>query len=293
MMILGTTVSGFAYDSILAESDTLKANNGKPVNLIVDSGGEWLVPNAGITIIKGNDSQAHADLSNGISGNISVDDPSITLSKDSWFITSYGSYDTFSVSGIAPVNLSSVNKSFSYKVSFTCTSQDDLTGLHNNSTDFFIIHVTVKPLYTAPDNPQDPVVEDTTAPIITLAGSPDITVEAGAVYIDQRATATDDIDGDITDRIVASNPVDTFKLGLYIITYDVTDAAGNKASQAVRKVTVVDTTPPVISAPAISKQSFREPLPLSISAVQKPQISSSRMSQIMPHRVDLKLVLLS
>jgi hypothetical protein len=250
MVVLGTAVSGFAYDSLSAESDILKANNGKPINLIVDSGGEWLVPNAGVTIIKGNDSQAHVDLSNGVSGNISADDPSITFSKDSWFIESYGSYDTFSVSGIAPVNLSNVNKTFSYRVTLACTSKDDLTGLQNNFTDFFIIHVTVKPSYTAPGNPQDPVIKDTTAPIIALAGSPDITVEAGTAYIDQGAAATDDIDGDITDRIVVSNPVDTFKLGLYTITYDVTDAAGNKASQAVRNVTVVDTTPPVISAPS-------------------------------------------
>ena len=87
---------------------------------------------------------------------------------------------------------------------------------------------------------------DTTAPVIVLLGDPEITLEAGDTYIDAGATASDDRDGVITDQIVMVNPVDPSKLGEYTITYNVSDEADNAATEVTRKVTVVDTTAPVI-----------------------------------------------
>ena len=62
----------------------------------------------------------------------------------------------------------------------------------------------------------------------------------------------DNVDGDITANIVVGGDiVDTNTLGTYIITYDVSDAAGNAATQVTRTVNVIDladTTPPVITA---------------------------------------------
>ena len=188
------------------------------------------------------------NFSDGVSGKIFANDSSLTLSKNNWFVSSYGSYDTFSISGIAPVNISTEKKTYTYKVTLACTSSDDLAGLNNNSTDFLVINLSVNPSSAAPIDPQEPVVKDTTAPVITLVGSPEVTVEAGTAYVDQGATATDDVDGDITSHIVVSNPVDTFQLGVYTVTYKVQDSAGNNAG-VVRNVTVVDTTAPVISAP--------------------------------------------
>ncbi|SVC69360.1 uncharacterized protein METZ01_LOCUS322214, partial [marine metagenome] len=43
------------------------------------------------------------------------------------------------------------------------------------------------------------------------------------------------------------NPVDVRKVGQYVVTYDVSDASGNKATQAVRSVEVKDTLVPVIT----------------------------------------------
>ncbi len=87
------------------------------------------------------------------------------------------------------------------------------------------------------------VVVDTTIPVITLLGVTPVTVDTGSVYIDDGATALDDHDGDITASIATVNPVDTDVAGVYTVTYDVTDAAGNAAVQVTRTVNVVTQDP--------------------------------------------------
>ena len=82
-------------------------------------------------------------------------------------------------------------------------------------------------------------VKDLTAPVITLLGEARVIISANSVYVDAGATATDNVDGDITSRIVTVNPVDTSTLGTYTITYNVADTAGNGAQQVTREVTVV------------------------------------------------------
>jgi hypothetical protein len=93
------------------------------------------------------------------------------------------------------------------------------------------------------------VVQDTTAPVITLIGASVIDVNVGDTYTEAGATATDDFDGDITTSIViGGDSVDTNTAGTYTVTYDVSDAAGNVAAQVTRTVNVVqDTTAPVIT----------------------------------------------
>jgi gliding motility-associated-like protein len=87
---------------------------------------------------------------------------------------------------------------------------------------------------------------DVTAPVITLIGSTPKTVEAGTTYTDAGATAFDDVDGDVTSKIVTNNPVNTSVLGAYTVTYNVSDSFGNAATQVTRTVNVVDTTPPTV-----------------------------------------------
>lgn len=90
---------------------------------------------------------------------------------------------------------------------------------------------------------------DTTPPEIQIIGDDEVTITMGDVYVDEGATATDDIDGIITLNIVTVNPVDSNTLGVYIVTYNVSDNAGNDADEVTRMVTVVapDTTAPVIT----------------------------------------------
>jgi len=92
-------------------------------------------------------------------------------------------------------------------------------------------------------------VVGTTPPSIALLGNTSIAHPVGTAYTDPGATATDNIDGDITGNITVgglgfntSTPG-----GPFTITYNVSDAAGNAAPQVTRLVSVVDNTPPVIS----------------------------------------------
>ncbi|KZY62174.1 hypothetical protein A3750_09720, partial [Oleiphilus sp. HI0079] len=91
------------------------------------------------------------------------------------------------------------------------------------------------------------VVADTTAPIILRTGPATVNVEQGTSYTDQGATATDTVDGVLTGSIATVNPVNVNVAGSYSVTYDVSDAANNAASQVTRTVIVADTTPPVIT----------------------------------------------
>ena len=88
-------------------------------------------------------------------------------------------------------------------------------------------------------------VQDTTKPVITLTGDAAVTHEAATLYLDTGATWTDTLDGNGT--IVAVGTVNVNLAGVYVLTYDITDVAGNAADRITRTVTVVDTTKPVIS----------------------------------------------
>ncbi len=79
---------------------------------------------------------------------------------------------------------------------------------------------------------------DENAPIISLLGSPVITITQGDTYNDPGATAYDNEDGDITAHIIVVNPVDTNTPGTYIISYNVSDSAGNVAQEVTRTVIV-------------------------------------------------------
>lgn len=103
---------------------------------------------------------------------------------------------------------------------------------------------------------------DVTKPVITLLGEASVQVKKGASYTDAGATAADDRDGDITERIVATItqngetvPVlDTSAPGSYIYHYNVTDSAGNAAVEVTRTLTVQEEEfpPEVTPTPAPS-----------------------------------------
>ena len=89
-------------------------------------------------------------------------------------------------------------------------------------------------------------VIDTTAPVITLTGDADITIQAGSLYTDQGAIFSDNLDTTGTITIVGDT-IDTSILGQNTITYNATDSEGNVAAEVTRTVTVIDTTSPVIT----------------------------------------------
>lgn len=98
---------------------------------------------------------------------------------------------------------------------------------------------------------EEAAAADTTPPVITLVGDNPVNITVGDTYTDAGATASDDVDGDITANIVVGGDiVDVNNAAQYIITYNVSDAAGNAAAEVTRTVNVndpVDTTPPDIT----------------------------------------------
>jgi hypothetical protein len=80
---------------------------------------------------------------------------------------------------------------------------------------------------------------DTQAPVITLRGSPEVTVAVGEMFTDDGATAYDEHDGNITNKLSVVSDLNLSRAGTYHIRYNVSDAAGNAAEEVVRIVRVV------------------------------------------------------
>ena len=131
-------------------------------------------------------------------------------------------------SGIVVVNLVDGDIEGSYTVTYNVSDTAGNSAAEGTRT----VNVTA---------PQP--LADTIVPVITLVGEATVTLEVGATYIDEGATATDDIDGDITATIVIDNLVDATTLGTYTVTYNVSDATGNAAISVVRTVEVTESTP--------------------------------------------------
>ena len=96
---------------------------------------------------------------------------------------------------------------------------------------------------------------ETTPPIITLLASNPIDLNVGDTYVEPGATALDEKDGDISGNIVIdASAVNTAVPGSYAITYNVSDTAGNAASEVLRYINVIDTSQPPssLSVAAIS-----------------------------------------
>ncbi|MCD4681559.1 MAG: DUF5011 domain-containing protein [Bacteroidales bacterium] len=81
--------------------------------------------------------------------------------------------------------------------------------------------------------------KDTNPPVITLEGVNPTIAGYGLDYVDAGATAYDEEDGDITDKIVVNNGVNTADTGTYYVRYNVEDNAGNTAQEVSRTVNVI------------------------------------------------------
>jgi hypothetical protein len=77
-------------------------------------------------------------------------------------------------------------------------------------------------------------------PQITLIGDSTVEISVGGNYVDAGAVATDEEDGDISDKIVTVNPVDTNLPGTHMIRYNVTDTDGSSAPEVKRTVIVTN-----------------------------------------------------
>ena len=111
-------------------------------------------------------------------------------------------------------------------------------GLSGNSTPAYPLNLNVAGL-------------DTTKPVITLVGESTVTLTVGGIYTESGVTATDETDGDLTAAIViGGDVVDMSTAGTYTVTYNVSDAAGNAATEVTR--TIVLEAAPDITKPVIT-----------------------------------------
>lgn len=74
------------------------------------------------------------------------------------------------------------------------------------------------------------IFEDREGPVLELKGSSTIYIYLGNSYYEPGYTASDNCDGDITDKVIVNSNVDTSKVGTYNIKYEVSDNAGNITS---------------------------------------------------------------
>lgn len=83
--------------------------------------------------------------------------------------------------------------------------------------------------------------DDTIPPTLVLKDTV-MSVKMGDPFTYPKATAYDDIDGDISNKIKIEGNVDVNTKGTYIITYSVQDRKGNPASATLKVIVVEDTS---------------------------------------------------
>ncbi|MBR3255204.1 MAG: polysaccharide deacetylase family protein [Clostridia bacterium] len=72
-------------------------------------------------------------------------------------------------------------------------------------------------------------IVDDVPPVIDIKGFNNMNIVLGSNYEEPGATAIDEKDGDLSEKIVIEGQVDTSKEGTYTITYKVSDSKGNEA----------------------------------------------------------------
>ncbi len=93
---------------------------------------------------------------------------------------------------------------------------------------------------------QNVVIDDTTAPVITLNGNATEIILEGNSFTDAGVTVTDNCAINAANVIVGGDIVDTNTPGTYVITYNLSDAGGNNAAQVIRTV-IIDAAPTLTS----------------------------------------------
>lgn len=79
--------------------------------------------------------------------------------------------------------------------------------------------------------------KDVSSPELILNGEENVEVTINTEYKELGCKAIDNLDGDLSKKVIISGEVDIKKLGDYIVTYEVTDSNGNTSSTT-RKVKV-------------------------------------------------------
>ena len=113
-----------------------------------------------------------------------------------------------------------------------------------------------KVIYTVSDSSGNEVTierqiryDDPVAPELSLKGNASVTITEGNKWTDPGYTASDNVDGDLTNQVTVSGKVDYQKPGTYKLTYEIKDGYGN-TTKAERTVTVKAKPEPQTSTPS-------------------------------------------
>ncbi|MBR6133394.1 MAG: DUF5011 domain-containing protein [Bacilli bacterium] len=89
-------------------------------------------------------------------------------------------------------------------------------------------------------------VVDNVLPELSLYGNDYVYLEIGSPYIEAGFDAVDNLDGDITDKVVVNNNIDIETPGVYEVVYSVKDSSDNYV-KTTRKVEVISVNPLTMS----------------------------------------------
>lgn len=95
--------------------------------------------------------------------------------------------------------------------------------------------------------------KDKEKPDLLLKGDKTITINVGEKYNEPGFTAIDNIDKDITSKVIVTGTVDINKAGEYTLTYSVSDNSGNITSDK-RIVKVIESAPTTTQRPGTTTQ---------------------------------------
>jgi PKD repeat protein len=136
--------------------------------------------------------------------------------------------------------------------------------------------------------------KDHEKPVITLIGASSIKVEQGTPYSDPGVIVTDNMDTNISSKIITVNPVNTAVIDTYYVTYDVTDASGNIANQVIRQVIVTEdiTVPEItfVGADTMYIEVFSAWVEPGYTSIDKPWGTNLTSSVVVTGSVDTAIV---
>ncbi|WP_435625369.1 immunoglobulin-like domain-containing protein [Flagellimonas sp.] len=171
-----------------------------------------------------------------------VQDETYTLTFDAWSDTDRSIIAGIGLSGgdfsndTETVNITTTQETYSVVVTAGGFGAPDARVLFDLNAEAGLVNIDNVSLVVGGTSTGDSV-----APVITLNGDAVVNLIVNDTFTDPGATANDDTDGDISGNImVGGDTVDTSVAGTYVITYDVSDAAGNPAAQVTRTVNVMD-----------------------------------------------------
>jgi len=126
-------------------------------------------------------------------------------------------------------------------------------------------------------------VSDTTDPVVTLLGDANVTHAKDVAWVDPGATASDTLDGNLTNQVTITGTVDVNSSGAYVLTYSVSDGAGND-SNVTRTVNVGMATTHTVQGASNLEMIWVEPGTFTMGS---PSSETGRSSNETEHTVTL------